>query len=100
MASDKQTQERMSKLYRAILSLKSEDEVAAFMRDLCTPKELEAYGERWAIARRLDGTDNRSYRDIASELGASTTTVTRVARFLRDEPHQGYRLILDRQHHN
>jgi uncharacterized protein YerC len=28
--------------------------------------------------------------------GASTTTVTRVARFLSQEPWQGYRTILDR----
>ncbi|MEI9902624.1 MAG: hypothetical protein WDN06_00515 [Asticcacaulis sp.] len=28
--------------------------------------------------------------------GASTTTVTRVARFLREMPHQGYRRVLDR----
>jgi len=47
------------------------------------------------VARLLDeGT--HSYRDIAMLTGASTTTVTRVARFLREMPHQGYRVVLDK----
>lgn len=87
---------RLDKLYKALLSLENETEMEAFLRDLCTPRELESYAERWAIARRLSQDKAPSYRDIASDLGASTTTVTRVARFLKDEPHQGYRLVLDR----
>jgi uncharacterized protein YerC len=47
------------------------------------------------VARLLDqGT--LSYREISELTGASTTTVTRVARFLRDMPHQGYRRVLDK----
>ena len=33
---------------------------------------------------------------IAAEAQASPTTVVRVARFLKEMPHQGYRLVLDR----
>jgi uncharacterized protein YerC len=40
--------------------------------------------------------DKLGYREIAAETGASTTTVARVARFLRQERHLGYRMILDR----
>lgn len=82
-------------LYDAILSLKTREEVEAFMADLCTPAELRAFGERWQVARLLDD-GGKSYREIAAEAHASPTTVVRVARYLKDMPHQGYRLALDR----
>ena len=82
-------------LFEAMSSLGTGEEAARFLRDLATPAELEAFAERWKIARLLDE-GALSYREIASETGASTTTVGRVARFLREEQHQGYRLILDR----
>ena len=82
-------------LYDALLSLKSREEVEAYLADLCTPSELRAFAERWAVARMLDAGD-KSYREIAVEAGASPTTVVRVARSLKDMPYQGYRLVLDR----
>ena len=82
-------------LYDAFLSVKTREEMDAFMADLCTPAELRAFAERWAVARLLDE-KSRTYREIALEAGASPTTVVRVARFLREMQHQGYRLVLDR----
>lgn len=82
-------------LFRALAALKSEAEAARFMRDLATPAEIEAFAERWRIARMLDAGEG-SYREIAAVTGASTTTIGRVARFLREEKHRGYRLVLDR----
>ncbi len=82
-------------LARALLSLQSPQEIRAFLDDLCTPSELRAFAERFRVARLLDE-GQLSYRDISERTGASTTTVTRVARFLREMPHQGYRLVLDR----
>jgi TrpR-related protein YerC/YecD len=82
-------------LYDALLTLKTREEIDAFMADLCTPSELRAFAERWAVARLLDQ-QVKSYREIALEAGASPTTVVRVARFLKEMPHQGYRLVLDR----
>lgn len=67
-----------------------------FLVDLCTPAELRALSERWHVAQILDS-GKSSYRDISVETGVSTTTIGRVARFLKDEPHQGYRAVLDRQ---
>ena len=67
-----------------------------FLIDLCTPAERRALSERWHVARLLDQGD-LSYRQINEATGVSTTTIGRVARFLNEEPHQGYRLILDRQ---
>ena len=37
-----------------------------------------------------------SYREISASTGASLTTVTRVARFLKDEDNEGYVLMLKR----
>ncbi len=82
-------------LARALLTLQNPQEVRAFLDDLCTPSELRAFAERFRVARLLDE-GQMSYRDISERTGASTTTVTRVARFLREMPHQGYRLVLDR----
>ena len=82
-------------LYDALLCLKTREELDAFLADLCTPSELRAFAERWAVARMLDH-QQQSYREIAAEAGASPTTVVRVARFLKEMPHQGYRLVLDR----
>lgn len=82
-------------LYDALLCLQTRAEIDAFLADLCTPSELRAFAERWAVARLLDQR-LQSYREIALEAGASPTTVVRVARFLKDMDNHGYRLVLDR----
>lgn len=82
-------------LFAAIASLKDAGEVRRFMTDLCTRRELAEFTERWLIARLLHQ-GGLSYRDISARTGASTTTVGRVARYLQQEPHQGYKLLLDR----
>lgn len=86
-------------LCQALLTLKTGEEMRRFLRDLTTPGELQALAERWRVARMLDE-GGKSYRDISAETGVSTTTVTRVARFLSQEDHQGYRLVLDRTRGN
>ncbi len=85
----------MKNLNEALLLLKNKNEVNDFLKDLCTPAELKALEERWSVAQLLYE-DNLSYRDIATKLETSTTTVTRVARFLSNEPYQGYKKILQR----
>lgn len=82
-------------LYDAFLTLRTREEVDAFLADLCTPAELRAFAERFRVARLLDEA-RHSYREIALEAGASPTTVVRVARFLKDMDNNGYRLVLDR----
>jgi TrpR-related protein YerC/YecD len=82
-------------LIDALLALESRAEADSFLADLCTPSELKAFSERWAIARLLDAGE-LSYREIAEQASSSTATVVRVARFLKEMPHQGYRLVLDR----
>ena len=79
----------------ALLMPKSREEMWRLLLDLCTPAEVRTLAERWHVARLLDEAD-LSYRDIHDGTGVSTTTIVRVGRFLRQEPHHGYRLALDK----
>jgi TrpR-related protein YerC/YecD len=88
--------EHLAALYDAIATCQTQEEVARFMRDLCTRQEIGTFAERWWIAQLLADT-KLSYRDISARTGASTTTIGRVARFLQQEPHHGYRLALGRR---
>jgi TrpR-related protein YerC/YecD len=67
---------------KAIVALKTEDEAADFLEDLCTPAERESMADRWRIIEPLLAGD--SYRQVYEETGVSVTTVGRVARVLRD----------------
>lgn len=88
----------MASLYKAFAGITSEKEFENFLRDLCTPAEIKALRERWEIAQLLYG-GTLSQKAIAEKTGASVTTVTRVARFLNEEPYGGYRAALPRIHH-
>jgi len=83
----------MRELSTAILGLQSREEVERFLRDLCTIAELEAMAHRWAAARLLDA--GLPYAEVARRTHASTTTVTRVAHWLR-HGEGGYQLALER----
>jgi TrpR-related protein YerC/YecD len=67
-------------LYEALLSLKNLDEVSAFLRDLCTPAELEVLVDRWRVVPYL--LEGVSYREIHERTAVSITTIGRVARYL------------------
>ncbi len=67
-------------LYRAILTLRNVDECRAFFLDLCTPAELQALKDRWAVVERLS--EGLSYRQVHDRTGVSLTTISRVARYL------------------
>ena len=83
----------MIALFEAILSLRTEAEAESFFRDLCTLSELEAMAHRWQVALLLE--EGLPYTEIAERTHASTTTVTRVAHWLK-HGEGGYRLALDR----
>ena len=82
-------------LAAALAALRDGDEARAFLADLCTPAEVHSLAERWHVARLLDAGD-LTYREIHEATGVSTTTIVRVARFLKQEDNRGYRLLLDR----
>jgi TrpR-related protein YerC/YecD len=88
----------VANLYDAFFVVKSEREFDNFLADICTPAEVKALRERLAIAELLYST-NLSQAAVARKVGASVTTVTRVARFLNTEKFGGYRAVLSRMHH-
>lgn len=81
-------------LCRALLQPGDAAAMARLLADLCTPAEIRTLAERWHVARLLDSTD-LTYREIHDATGVSTTTIVRVARFLKQERNHGYRAALD-----
>ena len=90
----KQNQCDFTKLYKAILSLKNEEECSAFFNDVCTIQELEALAQRMEVAVRLK--KGESYIDINKSTGASTATISRVSRCL-NYGSGGYKLVVDKK---
>ena len=84
-------------LVQGMLSFRSEEELANFLRDVATLSELQALSERFEVARLL--AKGLSYRKVAEMTGASTTTVTRVANFL-ENGEGGYRKVLKAHRHH
>ena len=89
--------ERMSLLYRAVLSLKTEEECAAFFEDVCTVQETEAIAQRIEVACKLSR--GKSYVDINKSTGASTATICRVSRSL-NYGSGGYKTVIGRLEEN
>lgn len=88
------TDSTLNELCDALSRIDKADAMRAVLIDLCTPAELRALSERWRVAQML-AEGEKSYREISAETGVSTTTIGRVARFLKEEPHGGYRLLLE-----
>ena len=80
-------------LCRALLSLETVDEMALFLRDLCTRTEIEGLAGRWAVATLLEA--GLPYRSVSRQTGTSVTTVGRVNEW-RQYGVGGYRIALDR----
>jgi TrpR-related protein YerC/YecD len=86
--------DEIEELSSVLAGMRSVDETERFLRDLCTLSELEAMAHRWQVAKLLD--EGLPYQEVARRTRASTTTVTRVAQWLK-RGEGGYRLALDRQ---
>ncbi|MGJ8559604.1 MAG: YerC/YecD family TrpR-related protein [Litorimonas sp.] len=88
------TDTSLNELCDALSRIDEAEAMRSVLVDLCTPAELRALSERWRVAQML-AEGEKSYREISAETGVSTTTIGRVSRFLKDEPHGGYRLLLE-----
>jgi TrpR-related protein YerC/YecD len=84
-------------LVAAIRSCKTETDTENFLRDIATLSELQALSERLEVARLI--AKGLSYRQVAAQTGASTTTVTRVASFI-ENGEGGYRSVLNTHRHH
>ena len=72
---------RYELMYKAILSLETEEECMKFFDDLCTVTELQAMEQRFHVAWLLD--KGMIYNEILAETGASSATISRVKRSLQ-----------------
>jgi TrpR-related protein YerC/YecD len=84
-------------LVSALRTCKTEQDTENFLRDIATLSELQALSERLEVARLI--AKGLSYRQVAEQTGASTTTVTRVAKFI-ENGEGGYRSILNTHRHH
>lgn len=81
------------KLETVLAKIEDKKIMLNLLKDLTTPSEFAALQERLDIAILLN--KGLSYADIAKKTGTSTTTITRVARFLKQENYGGYRWIFE-----
>ena len=72
--------EKNDRLYKAILTLETEEECYNFFQDLCTVSELRSMEQRYEVATLLN--DGMIYNDILERTGASSATISRVNRSL------------------
>ena len=79
-----------SELYKAILSLKTEEDCKAFFGDLCTMKELDSMSQRVTAAKLLINGD--TYEKIIAKTEISSATLSRISRCVKYG--DGYKKIL------
>lgn len=82
-------------LAQAFAALREPEQVEAFLRDLCTPAELEAMADRWRVVPLL--LQGLPYREIHDRTLVSVTTIGRVARTL-EHGAGGYAAAVKRQY--
>ena len=85
--------EDVSQLVQAFSRVEGEEEIKAFLTDLCTPREVCDLAQRLEVARGLD--EGNSYLEVQARTGASSTTVSRVSKALNGE-YGGYRKVIVR----
>ena len=81
-----------NELFKAELTLKTEEECKAFFEDLCTVKEILDMAQRYDVAKLLSVGNN--YVEIAKATGASTATISRVNKCLTYGT--GYKTAIER----
>ena len=72
--------EKSDRLYKAILTLETEEACYNFFQDLCTIPELRSMEQRYEVATLLS--QGLIYNDILERTGASSATISRVNRSL------------------
>ncbi len=67
-------------LYKAVLTLRNEEECEAFFKDLCTDTEIYSMAQRFIVAKMVAA--GKKYDEIEKETGASPATISRVKRYM------------------
>lgn len=89
--------EENRRFFKAIMTLESEEECAAFFEDICTIKEIQDISQRLSVAEMLSC--GEKYQAIEEKTGASTATISRVNKCL-NYGSGGYRRVLEKLNDN
>ncbi len=85
--------ELLENLYAAFLQAETEQELALFLEDLCTIKELESMSQRLKAAKML--LEGKTYNEIVEETDISSATLARVSKCVR-YGNGGYKKIISK----
>ncbi|MHB9003403.1 MAG: YerC/YecD family TrpR-related protein [Coriobacteriia bacterium] len=91
MVSDRLKTPEVEALLTAFRTLETEDEMYAFLQDLCTIREIQEMAQRLHVARMLAAGEH--YTRIQEVTGASATTISRVSKSLNYGA-DGYKALL------
>ena len=89
----KEIEQKSPDLIQTFLSLKNENELKAFFRDLMSERDLREFAMRWEVAKKLDA--GVPFLQIQEESGESPVTITKINRWLK-EGCGGYKTMIDR----
>ena len=91
MAKSKLKNDTLDALFESFSNIKSKKEWYQVFEDLCTIQEIKDMTLRFEVAKKLD--EGLSYQVISDQTGASSTTISRVAKAL-GYGEGGYQLLL------
>ena len=91
--TEEEKEEPLHGLDEAIAVINDAKEAKRFLKDLCSPTELQAMADRWWVLGQVKS--RKPYRQIYDETGVSVTTIGRVARHITYGT-GGYNLIFER----
>ena len=83
----------VERLFTALASLDSKEEIRQFLEDLCTVKEILDMAQRLDVAVLLEQGVN--YQTISQQVNVSTATISRVSKCL-NYGSGGYRNVLSK----
>lgn len=69
-------EDNLQEIARAVMKLRSKEEVKGFLNDIMSPKEIEHITQRWKISKLL--IENFSFKEIERATGASSATISKL----------------------
>lgn len=83
----------IDELFKAVLTLKDEEDCYRFFEDICTINEIHAIAQRLQVAKLLN--QKKTYNEIEEATTASTATISRINKCLIYGA-DGYKRVLKR----
>lgn len=85
--------ENIDKLFEALQKLETIEECYMLFEDLCTINEIEALGQRLAVAKLLH--QKKTYQEIEKATGISAATISKISKSYMYGP-GGYKMIIEK----